>query len=266
MAYSLRTLQQFAIAISILSVFYNGAEGLVSIILGKESKSNSLIVFGVQSFVEVLSASLVLWRFAKLARPGEERTHTVPKELLLKERNATIAIGVLLGILAVGTWAASIVALVTHEQPNTSTPSLIISASALGLMILIWLPKPWLAKALDSSAMNGEAKCSLACISITSVLLAGTLIYRYWKGGWWVDSATAMVLGLLFLRESWNMVRWGMSKAFTGGCCKSCGPTERSERRGVEQEEDRSIGGQPAETFWRPVNDQCSETGTCTTG
>lgn len=258
MAYSLRTLQQFAIAISILSVFYNGAEGVISIVFGKESKSNSLIFFGIQSFVEVLSASLVLWRFARLAPPGEERGHTIPSELLLKERNATIAIGVLLGILAVGTWVASIVALVTHEQPNTSTPSLIISASALGLMILIWLPKPWIARALDSSAMHGEAKCSLACISITGVLLAGTLIYRYWKGGWWVDSATAMVLGLLFLRESWNMVRWGMSKAFTGGCCKSCGPTERSERRGVEQEEDRSVDDRPATAFWRPEAGNCA--------
>lgn len=244
MAYSVRTLQQFAIAISILSVFYNGAEGLVSIVFGKESKSNSLIFFGVQSFVEVLSASLVLWRFATLARPGEEKTHAVPKDLLMKERNATIAIGVLLGILAVGTWAASITALVKHKSPNTSTPSLIISASALGLMIIIWAPKPWLAKSLDSSAMHGEAKCSLACICITSVLLAGTLIYKYWKGGWWVDSATAMVLGLFFLRESWNMVHWGMSKSFSGGCCKSCGPTEHSGQR----REDRSVDERPTPT------------------
>lgn len=240
MTYSVRALQQFAIAISILSVFYNGAEGVVSIVFGKESKSNSLIFFGIQSFVEVLSASLVLWRFAKIARPGEEKTHTISKELLLKERNATIAIGVLLGILAVATWAASITALVKHDSPNTSTPSLIISASALGLMIIIWAPKPWIAKSLDSSAMHGEAKCSLACIYITSVLLAGTLIYKYWKGGWWVDSATAVVLGLFFARESVDMVRWGMSKSFSGGCCKSCKPAERRELQGAELEESRS--------------------------
>lgn len=221
MAYSTRTLQQFAIIISVLSVLYNGAEGVVSIIFGESHASNSLIFFGIQSFVEVLSACLVIWRFAKIALPGEEN-NTISKELLKKERNATVCIGILFGILALGTWGTSISTLARHGHPDTSTPSLIISASALGIMILIWAPKPWIAKSLNSSAMHGEAKCSMACICVTSVLLVGAIIYRFWRGGWWVDSATAIVLGFFFARESIGMVRWGLSDDFSGGCCKSC--------------------------------------------
>jgi hypothetical protein len=70
---SYRRLQQYAIVISIISVIYNGLEGGLSIGFGAESGSRSLIFFGIQSGVEVISAFLVLWRFRKVAKPGEER-------------------------------------------------------------------------------------------------------------------------------------------------------------------------------------------------
>lgn len=197
----------------------------MSIYFGETAASNSLIFFGIQSAVEVISAGFVVWRFLKVAPPGEEGT-AVSDDMLKKERYATIGIGILFGILTVGTWVTSIISLVKHNHPDTSTPSLIISASALALMILIWLPKPWLAKTLNSSAMHGEAKCSLACIYITAILLIGTLVYKFWENGWWVDSAIAILLGAFFAKESLEMIRWGTSKEFSGGCCDSCNMPE----------------------------------------
>ena len=70
---SYRRLQQYAIGISIISIIYNGAEGAVSVGLGTESSSRSLIFFGVQSGIEVISACIVVWRFKNIARPGEEK-------------------------------------------------------------------------------------------------------------------------------------------------------------------------------------------------
>ena len=79
---SYRRLQQYAIAISILSIIYNGAEGAISIAFGSESSSRSLIFFGLQSGLEVISASLVVWRFRKIAKPGEEKgVCLAPREL-----------------------------------------------------------------------------------------------------------------------------------------------------------------------------------------
>lgn len=69
---SRRRLQQYAIAISILSVFYNTAEGVVSIVFGAESSSRALVFFGLQSAVEVISALLVTWRFLGVMKPGDE--------------------------------------------------------------------------------------------------------------------------------------------------------------------------------------------------
>jgi hypothetical protein len=69
---SRRILQQWAIAISIASLIYNIAEGVVSVVFGAESSSHALIFFGIQSVIEVLSASLVVWRFLNGLKPGEE--------------------------------------------------------------------------------------------------------------------------------------------------------------------------------------------------
>jgi hypothetical protein len=79
---SYRRLQQFALAISVISIAYNGLEGGLSIGFGAESASRSLIFFGIQSVVEVASACVVVWRFRNVAKPGEEREAVLdPKNL-----------------------------------------------------------------------------------------------------------------------------------------------------------------------------------------
>jgi hypothetical protein len=228
MAWSIRQLQQMAIAISAISIVYNGAEGAVSIYFGNEGSSIALVAFGVQSLVEIVSAALVLWRFCCIALPGDE-TKGISEDVLKKERFATIGVGVLLGLLTVGTIASSVNSIIVHDHPETADYNLIVSGAALFFMIIIWAPKPWLARELNSSAMAGEAMCSLSCMSMTVVLLIGSFIYKIWPGGWWVDNATAIILAMFFGKESVAIIRWGMSESFNGGCCGACGPnTARS--------------------------------------
>lgn len=85
-------------------------------------------------------------------------------------------------MLALATEVSAIVALALHQEPDTSNSTLIISASALVIMIFIWLPKRYLAGMLNSSAMQGEATCSLSCIQITIVLR----IAHFPPLAWWV--------------------------------------------------------------------------------
>lgn len=79
---SLRRLQQYAIAISVVSIVWNGLEGGLSIGFGAETSSHSLIFFGIQSAIEVISAIIVVWRFIHVAKPGEEEGVCLsPREL-----------------------------------------------------------------------------------------------------------------------------------------------------------------------------------------
>jgi hypothetical protein len=215
--YDFHRMRVFALAISWISIVYNGVEGGVSIGLGIDVASRALIVFGIQSLVEVLSAALVIYRFRR------ELDDSSPFNIALEKR-ATLGIGLLFILLTIGTWVASIVALATRAQPDSSIPSLIVSASALLLMLFIWLPKPWIAAELNSSVMRGEAACSLACIYLTIVLFVGSLVYKVWHGGWWIDSAVAILLGFFFLHQGWEMVAWARHNDFNGGCCQTCAP------------------------------------------
>lgn len=70
---SYSTLQRIALAISIISIVYCTAEGAVSIALGFESESRSLIFFGIQSAIEVASACVVTWRFRRALVEKEVR-------------------------------------------------------------------------------------------------------------------------------------------------------------------------------------------------
>jgi len=144
------------------------------------------------------------------------------------ERIISGTIGGLLLMLAIGTEVSAIVALALHQEPDISNASTVVSAGALILMVVIWLPKRYLARELNSSAMQGEATCSLSCIQITIVLFVGSFVFRLWHGGWWVDSATSLLLGILFGWEGWKMVRWVCDPAFDGGCCGHCGPHKKS--------------------------------------
>ena len=87
--------------------------------------------------------------------------------------------------------------------------SLIVSTSSLVPMVAIWLPKRHLVRALNrnSAIKAGETACSLSCIQIIIILFVGSLIFRLWTKGWWVNSVTALILGTRFGWEGYKMVR-----------------------------------------------------------
>lgn len=151
-----------------------------------------------------------------------------PPHLRRIERIATTIIGALLVSLALAAIATSAASLSAHEHPTTALPALLIAATATGIMLVLYLAKRYLARALNSSTLHGEALCALSCMQLSVVLLVGSLIYRVWKGGWWVDSATAIVIGLLFGWEGVKMIRWAWNKQFDGGCCADCRPKDKA--------------------------------------
>ncbi|THU93098.1 hypothetical protein K435DRAFT_904668 [Dendrothele bispora CBS 962.96] len=70
--------------------------------------------------------------------------------------------------------------------------------------------------------MQAEAQCSLFCIQIVTVHSVGALIFKVWRGGWWVDSAASIVLGLSFAWEGIKLLKWVRDPDFDGGCCGHC--------------------------------------------
>ncbi|MFN7956733.1 MAG: cation transporter [Holophagaceae bacterium] len=197
-----------ALWLSALTIAYNLIEGLVSMAFGWADDSIALFGFGADSFIEVASALLVLW---KLLDHGD----------LARERKATFGIGGLFLALAAGIAGGAVLQLVARRHPPTTLPGLVISALSLACMVFLWRAKQRAAQALDSATLEADAACSLACIQLSTVLFAGSLLFLLLPTLWWVDAAAALGLAALIGREGLAMVRAARSPAFTGGC--GCG-------------------------------------------
>ena len=194
-----------ALWLSGLTIAYNLLEGMVSMHFGWADDSVALFGFGADSFIEVASAGLVLW---KLLDYGN----------LARERKATSAIGWLFLWLGAGIAGGALLQLAGHRHPPTTVPGLVISALSLAFMVFLWRAKLRAARALDSAAVAADAACSRACIQLSAVLFAGSLAFLAAPALWWADAAAALALALLIAREGLGMIRAARSACFTGGC------------------------------------------------
>lgn len=198
------------ILLSWFTIAYNLLEGLVSVWFGLSDGSMALAGFGADSFIEVFSAMLVLWRFR-----SEAAGACVPVE---RERRATLGIGALFVALAAATAAGALLQLRDGGHPRTTAPGLVISCLSLGFMFFLWRAKARLAVELDSATVLKDAACSLACIKLSSVLLLGSLLFLASPALWWTDAAAAMSLSLLIGFEGVETIRAARRPDFAGGC------------------------------------------------
>ena len=116
----------------------------------------------------------MLLRFAR-ERHDPLRSEETARSATMKERVSTIAIGVMLILLAIVAWVLASYQLYKQEGPDTATPGLIVSAASLSFMFFLWYWKTKTAVALNSSTMHADAKCSLGCIWLSVVLLVNKI-------------------------------------------------------------------------------------------
>lgn len=192
------------------TIAYNLLEGLVSMGFGLAEESVALFGFGADSFIEVGSALLVLWRLRE--------SSGCASTALKRERKAAFGIGLLFVLLALGAGLGSALQLGLRRHPDTTLPGLIVSLASLGFMFWLWRAKLQAARALDSRTLEGDAACSLACIQLSCVLFLGSLVYLVAPALWWADAVAALVLAVFIGREGLSTLRAARRPDFSGGC------------------------------------------------
>jgi len=200
--------QRRALVLAGITVGYNLLEGGVSIAFGLADDSVALWGFGLDSLVEVASALVVLWRLR-----GDLQARAAERE-----RRATLAIGGLFLILAaIVTWG-SLAQLIHRHHPATTLPGMVIAGLSLSFMVFLWRSKLRVARALDSAALASDAACSLACIQLSAVLFAGSLLFWAVPSLGWVDGVAGLGLALLIAREGLQGIHAARQPDFSGGC------------------------------------------------
>jgi len=179
---------RYALWLALFTIFYNFAEGLISIYFGVQDEALTLFGFGIDSFIEVMSGLGVLTMVIRIRRSPEAPRSTF-------EQTALRITGASFYLLAAGLGATALYNLFTAHKPETTLPGLVISIVSIAAMWLLVRGKRNVGRALDSSPILADANCTMVCIYMSVVLLVSSLIYQF-TGIGFVDSLGA--LGLIY--------------------------------------------------------------------
>ena len=184
-----------------LTVGWTIIEGLVAIGAGMAAGSVALIGFGVDSFVESISGSILIWRLRAevTGTADEERIEHV-------ERRAERLVGV--SFLVLGAYVAyqAIQTLVARDEPAPSPIG--IALTILSLAVMLWLAraKRRTGEALSSRALIADSQQTFACWYLSATTLAGLALNAVF-GLWWADPVAALVIVLFLAREGLEALR-----------------------------------------------------------
>lgn len=192
----------YALWLAVFTIFYNIAEGLVSIGFGISDESLALFGFGVDSFIEVMSGIGILVMVNRIRQnPDTSRT---PFEV-----TALRVTGSAFYILAVGLAVSAVYNIFTNHKPETTLPGLVISIISIAVMWALVMGKRKVGRALNSMPILADANCTMVCIYMSVVLLISSFVYQL-TGFGFVDSLGA--LGLIYFsinegRESFDKAK-----------------------------------------------------------
>ena len=170
-----------------LTMLYNAVESVVALWAGIRAESVALVGFGLDSVIELLAATVVLWRMSLEAR-GED-AHRVE----MAERRVHRFVGATFFALAAYVMFQAAWRLWTANAPNESVVGIVLAVLSLIVMPLIALAKLRVASAVNSPALRAEAKETLACSYLSFCLLLG-LVANASLDLWWADPVAALLM------------------------------------------------------------------------
>lgn len=171
MKYSEQKLYKQAYLLSLFTIFYNIAEGIVSMVVGYADETLSLFGFGADSFIEVMSGVGIAIMILRI-----QQNQVDPASRF--EKTALRITGTGFYILSAGLFAGIILDIISHHKPETTLGGVIISLISLAIMVWLMTAKKKIGKKLDSDAIVADANCTKICVYMSLVLLISSLVYE----------------------------------------------------------------------------------------
>lgn len=185
--------------LSYFTIVYNVIEGVLSIFIGTLAGSISLVGFGLDSFVESLSAVVVLWRFKYYGDAhGDEKKQV--------EKKATQLVGLTLFILALYVAYESIQKLMNNEVTEPNIFGFLIPITSIIVMYFLFKAKVKIGKEIHSHSLLADSKQTLACVFLSFAVLTG-FILNYLFGFWQADPIAGLIISFLLVREGHRAIK-----------------------------------------------------------
>lgn len=175
-----------------VTVFYNLAEGIVSVAFGYTDDTLTLFGFGLDSFVEVISG-LGVWHMVARVQKNDTRRYSF-------ERTALRITSVAFFILAAGLSATSIYNIYYSNQPSTTVWGIIISLVSIISMTFLMSLKMSVGNRLHSQAIIADAHCTRTCLILSIILLLSSVVFELFRVGF-IDSLGALGIAYYAFQE-----------------------------------------------------------------
>lgn len=161
---------QKALRLSLFTILYNIAEGLVSLYFGYEDETLALFGFGIDSFIEVISGLGIAVMIIRI----KQNPQSIKSNF---ERRALKITGFAFYYLSAGLLIGIIFNLINEHKPETTLWGVIISV--ISILVMIWLmnAKKKIGEKLNSEPIIADSNCTKVCVYMSIVLLASSLIY-----------------------------------------------------------------------------------------
>lgn len=188
-----KKLYKFALYLSIFTIFYNIAEGLISMMVGYSDESLTLFGFGVDSFIETMSGVGIAAMVIRIANnPASNKS---PFEI-----TALKITGWSFYLLSGGLLLSAILAVFFNQQPESTVWGVVISLISIVSMLGLIYYKKNVGTALDSKAMIADANCNVVCVYMSVTLLTSSFLYEMFSLPY-VDAAGAIGLVYFSVKE-----------------------------------------------------------------
>jgi divalent metal cation (Fe/Co/Zn/Cd) transporter len=190
---------RLALALTYITLGWMTIEGAAALLLGWASKSLLLEAFGIDSVIELFSATVLLWRL----RVEASGTATSEHVNLVEHRAARLVGYSLYALVAYVVLNSSYGLFIAKRITDTheSVWGIFIGAVAkVGMPILAGY-KLKVAARLNSRALRADAIESITCGYLSIVLMTGLAATRL-LGWWWLDSVAALALIPFLVKEA----------------------------------------------------------------
>jgi divalent metal cation (Fe/Co/Zn/Cd) transporter len=184
-----------------LTISWNLLEGLVAVGSGLMAGSPALVGFGVDSFIESLSGSALLWRL----HGGEDSER--------RERIALRLVGMSFLMLAAYVAYEAVTKLLFREPPEVSHIGIGLAIFSLIVMPLLARAKRQVAAQLRSRTMQADSRQTDICAYLSAILLGG-LVLNALGGWWWADPVAGLIMVPIIGKEGIEALR--------GEACDDC--------------------------------------------
>ena len=167
----MKNLIRTAFVLSLITIFYNIAEGLISVYFGASDDALALLGFGIDSFVEVISGIGIAHMILRMKYSKVETRDTF-------EKTALRITGTAFYLLTAGLIIGAMLNIINDVKPESTLPGIIIASISILTMYWLMTSKLKVGKALNSDAIIADANCTKTCFYLSFILLAASGLYE----------------------------------------------------------------------------------------